>query len=127
MRKTKIIATIGPATRSPEMLSRLFEAGCTVVRINMSHSSQDEAAGIIADVRTLSDSVGILLDTRGPEVRTTEVAEPIELVAGQEVVIRGEEGPTTAELIGSTIRPIVRWRTVVRSFWRMAVFSLRSP
>lgn len=99
MRKTKIIATIGPATRSPEMLSRLFEAGCNVVRINMSHSSQDEAAGIIADVRTLSDSVGILLDTRGPEVRTTEVAEPIELVAGQEVVIRGEEGPTTAELI----------------------------
>ncbi|MGC6419027.1 MAG: pyruvate kinase [Bradymonadia bacterium] len=99
MRKTKIIATIGPATSSKEMLSRLFEAGCNVVRINMSHSSQEEAAQIIAAVRSISTRVGILLDTRGPEVRTTEVAEEVELIAGREVKIRGEEGMTTAELV----------------------------
>ena len=46
------------------MLTKLIDAGCDVIRINMSHSSQDEAAGIIADVRTISQQVGILLDTR---------------------------------------------------------------
>ncbi len=65
----------------------------------MSHSSQEEAAGIIGDVRTISDSVGILLDTRGPEVRTTDVDEPVELIAGQDVIVRGEDGPTTAEIV----------------------------
>ena len=99
MRKTKIISTIGPATRSPEMLKRLIDAGCNVIRINMSHSSQDEAAGIIADVRTISKKVALLLDTRGPEVRTTEVDETVELITGQEVILRGGEGKTTAEEI----------------------------
>ena len=99
VRKTKILATIGPATCAPEMLTKLFDAGCNVVRINMSHSSQEEAAAIISDVRTLSDTVGILLDTRGPEVRTTEVDEPVELVAGRQVRLRGEEGRTTAETV----------------------------
>ena len=99
MRKTKIIATIGPATRSADMLRKLFDAGCDVVRINMSHSSQEEAAHIIAEVRGISDRIGILIDTRGPEVRTTEVDEPVELVAGRELVVRGENGPTTSEVV----------------------------
>jgi pyruvate kinase len=67
VRKTKIIATIGPATRSPEMMRQLIEAGMNVVRINMSHSGQDEAAGVIADLRTISDRVGVLVDTKGPK------------------------------------------------------------
>lgn len=99
MRKTKIIATIGPATRPPAMLRRLIDAGCNVIRVNMSHSSQKEAAALIADVRTISDRVAILLDTRGPEVRTTEVAEPVQLETGREVTVRGEPGETTAEII----------------------------
>ncbi len=102
MRKTKIIATIGPATRSPERLRALFDAGCNVVRINMSHSSQDEAAGIIADVRTISDRVGILIDTRGPEVRTTAVESPVTLEDGATVAVRGAEGFTTAECVRVT-------------------------
>lgn len=99
MRKTKIIATIGPATRPPAMLRRLIDAGCNVIRVNMSHSSQKEAAGLIADVRTISDRVAILLDTRGPEVRTTEVDAPIELVDGADVIVTGEPGRTTVDEI----------------------------
>ena len=99
MRKTKIVATMGPASRHPDQLRRLFEAGLNVVRINMSHSSQDEAAQLIADVRTISDRIGILLDTRGPEVRTTEVSAPVELEEGQTVRLRGDPGETTAEVI----------------------------
>ena len=93
MRKTKILATIGPATCEPHSLQKLFEAGCNVVRINMSHSTHEEATAIIANVRTLSDRIGILLDTRGPEVRTTEVEETVVLEAGEEISLRGEDEP----------------------------------
>ncbi|MBT7408350.1 MAG: pyruvate kinase [Methylococcales bacterium] len=96
MKKTKIIATIGPKTRSPSMLKKLIDAGCNVIRINMSHSSQAEAEGIIHDVRELSEEVGIMVDTKGPEVRLTEVNEASVLVNGAEVKIHGKPNATTA-------------------------------
>ena len=99
LRKTKIIATIGPATESSEMLKKLFDAGCNVVRINMSHSSQTDAAQIISRVRTISESIAILLDTRGPEVRTTEVESPIDFHVGDRVEISGVPGITTKEVV----------------------------
>jgi len=99
MRKTKIIATLGPSTRSLKALEELIEAGCNVIRINMSHSSQEEADAIIQDVRTLSDEVAILIDTKGPEVRTTVTESPVELIEGREVLIRGDDAPTSAEVI----------------------------
>ncbi len=108
MRQTKIIATIGPATRPPAMLRKLIDAGCNVIRVNMSHSSQKEAAGLITDVRTISDRVAILLDTRGPEVRTTEVEAPVELETGAEVTVLGEPGYTTAETIRVTYAGLPR-------------------
>ena len=89
MRKTKIIATLGPSTRSVENLERLIEAGCNIIRINMSHSSREEADAIMQDVRMISDEVAILVDTKGPEVRTTVAPVPVELVTGQEVIIEG--------------------------------------
>ncbi len=108
MRKTKIIATIGPATRSPERMRELFDAGCNVIRINMSHTAQEEAANIIADVRTISDRVAILLDTKGPEIRTTEVERPVMLERGSQVVVRGEEGMSDAQTVRVTYREIAR-------------------
>lgn len=108
MRKTKIIATIGPATRPPDRLRELVEAGCNVVRINMSHTSQEEAAAIIADVRAISDRVGILLDTKGPEIRTTEVDGVVLLERGQTVAVRGEAGPSDDRLIRVTYRELAR-------------------
>ena len=99
MRKTKIIATIGPSTRSLENLQKLIDAGCNVMRINMSHSSQEEADLLIEDIRTISDEVAILVDTKGPEVRTTITSEPVLLEEGNEVLIRGEDEETTAEII----------------------------
>ena len=99
MRKTKIISTIGPSTRSIENLEKLIEAGCNVIRINMSHSNQEDADALIQDIRTLTDEIAILVDTKGPEVRTTNTTEPITLVEGQEVLIRGESEDTTADCI----------------------------
>lgn len=108
MRKTKIIATIGPATRPPAMLRALIDAGCNVIRVNMSHSNQRDAASLITDVRTISDRVAILLDTRGPEVRTTEVEAPFELEAGRRVTVLGEPGITTPSVIRVTYNGLAR-------------------
>ena len=90
-RKTKIICTVGPATASYEGIERLYEAGMSVVRLNMSHASQDEAAEIINWIKTLNRKVRypmpIMLDTQGPEIRTGPLDEPLLLHAGQKVYL----------------------------------------
>lgn len=110
MRKTKIIATVGPVTRTPDMLRKLIDAGVNVVRINMSHAKHADAAAVIADVRTISDRVGILIDTKGPEIRTTEIADDgtVTLEPESVVTITGEPGHTTAEVIRVTYRQLPR-------------------
>jgi pyruvate kinase len=108
VRKTKIIATIGPATRPKAQLERLFEAGCNIARINMSHSDQDAAASAIADVRMVSEQVAVLIDTRGPEVRTTEVDEPFRLDEGMTVGLTGEPGKTTVDAVRVSYRGLAR-------------------
>ncbi len=72
-RKTKILATLGPASNSPEMMRALFEAGVDVFRINMSHTDHATLARMCADLRALSEivgrPVGILVDLQGPKIR----------------------------------------------------------
>ena len=72
-RRTKIIATLGPASSTPEMLSRLFGAGADVFRLNFSHGSHEDHAGRIAMIRALEEQagrpIGILADVQGPKLR----------------------------------------------------------
>ena len=90
-RKTKIICTIGPATNSYPAIERLYHAGMSVVRLNMSHASQAQAADIIHWVKTLNRKVKypvpIMLDTQGPEIRTGVLERPLHLQAGQTVIL----------------------------------------
>ena len=90
-RRTKIICTVGPATSDYSALERMYEAGMDVVRLNMSHSNHDEAQRIITWIKTLNRKVKypvpLLLDTRGPEIRTGELEAPIHLDPGQEVYL----------------------------------------
>jgi len=78
MPKTKIVCTVGPATRAPEMLERMIRHGMNVVRLNFSHGTHEEYREIIADVRRLSRElnkpVAILQDLAGPKVRVGRVA-----------------------------------------------------
>ena len=87
IRKTKIIATLGPATDSPEMLERLILAGVNVLRLNMSHAKPEWVRRVVQDIRGLSErhqrAIGILLDTQGPSIRTGDVAEKIPLSVGE--------------------------------------------
>ena len=87
MKRTKIICTIGPATESFISLKRLHKAGMNVARLNMSHSSHSNAKKIIDRIRKLNkqvkNPVGILLDTQGPEIRTGDTSEIVNLEPGQ--------------------------------------------
>ena len=103
MRKTKIVCTIGPASESPEMLDKLIAAGMNVARLNFSHGNHEEHAIRIAAIRDASDRmekpVGILLDTKGPEIRTHSMENgEIHLVTGQVIDI------SMTEVLGNASR-----------------------
>ena len=96
-KQTKIIATIGPSTSSPEMLEQLLLAGMNVVRINASHGDHNDHKDIIENIRKLDEELGsntaILIDLQGPKLRIGELeGDKMELEKGSELVIRvGEE------------------------------------
>ncbi|WP_146551085.1 pyruvate kinase [Rummeliibacillus sp. SL167] len=92
MRKTKIVCTIGPASESQEILVSLIEAGMNVARLNFSHGNHEEHAARIQAIREAAKKTGkviaILLDTKGPEIRTHNMENgAIELVTGQNIDI----------------------------------------
>lgn len=91
MRKTKIICTIGPVTDSYPMLEKLAAAGMDIVRLNMSHGDHESAAKVIKSIKTLNRKVtfpiAILLDTQGPEIRTGDLADELELRNGSVITI----------------------------------------
>ena len=72
-RKVRILATLGPASSSPEMVRRLSEAGADAFRINMSHGEQKDKAALVATIRALEEETGrpstILFDLQGPKLR----------------------------------------------------------
>ncbi len=97
MRKTKIIATLGPATQSPEMLDALIAKGLDIARLNMSHAPHDWVREVVGNIRQASTKadrhVGILMDTQGPAIRTGDLPVPLDLKPGQRFVltVRGEK------------------------------------
>ena len=86
MSKTKIVCTIGPASESKEMLTKLVKAGMNVMRLNFSHGTHEEHEEKINTLleinKELSTNVAILLDTKGPEIRTGD------FVGGKKMCIR---------------------------------------
>ncbi len=90
-RKTKIIATLGPATESGEVLRSLLEAGVSVFRLNMSHSPHDAAARLIYAVRSISTElnrpISLMLDTQGPAIRTGDLPTKLDLKVGDSLTL----------------------------------------
>ena len=92
LRRAKIVATLGPASSSAEMIGKLFAAGADVFRINMSHTSQDRMRELIAMIRAVeSDTgrpIGILVDLQGPKLRLgTITGGAIAVKTGDTVVL----------------------------------------
>jgi len=84
---TKIVATISDGNCSPEFLRSLHEAGMDVVRLNTAHQTPEASARVVANVRQVSETMAILVDTKGPEVRVRGLAEPLALRTGDAVTI----------------------------------------
>jgi pyruvate kinase len=111
-RRVKIVATLGPASRSPETLRELFDAGLDVVRINAAHGSPEDRARLVDDVRCVSEEAGrlvpILFDLRGLKIRTGPVLgeEKVGFARGGTVEIVNTPVPTTPERIGIDYAPL---------------------
>ncbi len=103
-RRTKIIATIGPASESPEMLRSMVDAGIDVARIGLAHGTLEEALGRMRRVRQVAREagrrVGVLVDLPGPKVRTASFGtEGVELQADDELEIRVGDRQSTANVV----------------------------
>jgi len=90
-RRTKIIATIGPATDNDETIEQLILAGVNVARLNMSHATHEQATGSVERIRRISKKlnrhIGILMDTQGPAIRTGNLETDLNLTPGDVVAL----------------------------------------
>ena len=104
IKRTKIICTIGPATESYSMLMKLYKSGMNIARLNMSHSDHKSAKKIIDRInkinKKVSNPIGILLDTQGPEIRTGDTSSVVHLEPGEKVsfTIRDEVDVETTSI-----------------------------
>lgn len=89
MKQTKIVASVSDRRCSVDFIRQLFNAGVNVVRMNTAHASEEGLKTIIRNVREVSSHIGILIDTKGPEIRTTGCDVPIEYKTGDVVKIFG--------------------------------------
>ncbi len=92
-RRTRIVCTLGPASRSPEIIRALIDAGMDVARLNTSHGMLDEHVGMVQMVRTeakaMGRHIGVMMDLSGPKLRTASDTAPIVVAAGREVTLTG--------------------------------------
>jgi pyruvate kinase len=110
-KRTKIVATVGPASREPAIMRSLFVSGANVIRLNFSHGTPDEHAGVIRDVRGLAAELGIhvalLQDLPGPKVRTGKLAggvRSVRLERGTHFAVTVDEVLGTSERVGTSYR-----------------------
>ena len=112
--RTKIVCTLGPSTASEESIGGLIEAGMNVARVNFSHGTHEQHEATIALVRRLAKESGkpiaILGDLQGPRIRIGDLAKPIPLAVGDDVVLvhEGEEKkgeiPVTYDQLANDVR-----------------------
>ena len=109
MRRAKIVATLGPATESYEMIRAIIDAGVDVARLNLSHGSYAEHGGRFANVRKAADDAGravaILVDLQGPKIRLGKFSDgPHELAVGDTFRITTDDVVGTRDLVGTTFK-----------------------
>ncbi len=90
LKRTKIVATISDKMCDIEFIRDLFQAGMNVVRLNTAHQSLDDAKKVIENVRVVSERIGILIDTKGPEIRTSGVGDDVEVDYGTIIHVHGD-------------------------------------
>jgi pyruvate kinase len=114
-RRTKIVATIGPASSSPEQLVALARAGMDGARLNLSHGTHDEHRERARAVRAMEAEIGrpiaLIADLQGPKLRLGELDGPVTLARGEDIVVTGGEStsdgdlPVSPAVIGEVLQP----------------------
>ncbi|HVH51852.1 MAG TPA: pyruvate kinase [Gaiellaceae bacterium] len=114
-RRTKIVATLGPASNSPETLRALVSAGIDAVRLNLSHGTHEDHAKSAWLVREIAAEVGrpvaLIADLQGPKLRIGELREPVVLTKGEQIIVSAEESakhgelPVAPAVIGDVLEP----------------------
>ena len=114
-RRTKIVATIGPSSETPERLRALVAAGMNAARLNFSHGTHEEHAEVVRRIREVESESGhpvaLIADLQGPKLRIGDLDEPVVLTRGQRIVVSPEEGCSDGELpiapavIGDVLEP----------------------
>jgi pyruvate kinase len=114
-RRTKIVATLGPASDSPERLRELVSAGMDAARLNLSHGTHEDHAARARLVREVAAEVGrplaLIADLQGPKLRVGDLSEPMILTRGEEIGIVGEQTsdngdlPVSPAVIGEVLQP----------------------
>jgi pyruvate kinase len=115
LRRTKIVATIGPACCTPEKIAELLEAGMDGARLNMSHGTREDHAVRARHVREAEEAgnraIALIADLQGPKLRVGNLGEPIELQRGDSIVVAGEDSardgdmPVSPSVLGSVLTP----------------------
>jgi pyruvate kinase len=114
-RRTKIVATVGPACSTPELVRQLVDAGMDAARLNLSHGTHDDHAARAKLVRDVQEDVGrplaLIGDLQGPKFRVGGLDQPLDLLQGGEVTIvlgdsaRNGELPIAPAAIGEVLTP----------------------
>jgi pyruvate kinase len=113
MKKTKIVATIGPASASKEVLRDMILQGCDVVRLNFSHGAYEDHKKVVDAVRAIDVELGtntaLLADLQGPKLRVGEMENgSVDLVAGQKIIISTTKQIGTAKVIYTNYKEFAR-------------------
>ena len=109
MKQTKIVCSISDFRCDVEFLRKLFFEGMNVVRMNTAHATKEGMTQVIKNVRAVSPHIGILIDTKGPEVRSTTVKEPISYKTGDVVKIFGRpEMESTHDIVNVSYKDFYR-------------------
>ena len=113
MKKTKIVATMSDFRCTEEFVKNLFDAGMDVVRVNSAHVSEEGATHIVETVHRVNPAIPIMIDTKGPEIRVTTIADEygnsINFRPGDRVAVRGSDGSdkTTRKVVYMNVPSIV--------------------
>jgi pyruvate kinase len=98
-KRTKIVATISDKRCDPDFLRELYREGMDVIRINSAHLNTEGALQIMKNARKVSDKIAILLDTKGPEIRTSVCDSPVQLKKGATILIAGNPGENSSDRV----------------------------
>jgi len=97
-KKTKIVATISDRRCDIDFIEKLYRSGMDVVRLNTAHQTRQDTLKVIDNVRKVSERIALLLDTKGPEIRTTKTEEDIILERGQTILVKGGPDELSSKL-----------------------------